>query len=442
MTPQDFEKLEAAIKMQPFAKFFTDDDYEQFKKVFKERGFKKGQKILWRGQKGFFFFIIGAGKISVRVTGDDKKEKIVTYLKPGDFVGEISLLYNRPRVADCYAEEDNTLLFLLASRPFFDVFVANPQVRGALEEIAQSRMAQTKKISKDTEAPESKPVSLNDMVIDMTPLEPLSPEEIDAPLPTTREEKKKPSPVIEVELPPLTPEPEEELPTQIDLDVDPGLYPKETLPHKDPVLPAPGKKAKPEPLHPLSTDESLLMPEEGILFPEADPFQNEIEHADSPPEGILLSGILKQVLCWYDESIITHIQSLCHRKNLRRGEILSDGDIKSFIIVGKGELTVKDTDHHVEISIPEGSHFGELSLIFPLETRFEYKAAADSTLYIINTEESLSAFLDLPGVKKEIEVKAIRRICSSRFRYFSTEPSVEKHLTALFKNYSVEFCTQ
>ncbi len=184
------------------------------------------------------------------------------------------------------------------------------------------------------------------------------------------------------------------------------------------------------------------MPEEGILFPEADPFQNEIGHTDSTPGELPLPGVLEQVICWYDESIVTQIQSLCHKKDLKRGEILSGGDEKSFIIVGKGELTVKDTDHHKEISIPEGSHFGELSLIFPMETRFEYKAAADSTLYVMNTEESLSAFLELPGVKKELEVKAIRRICSSRFRSFSTEPSVEKYLAALFKNYSVAFCTQ
>jgi len=442
MTPQDFEKLEAAIKMQSFAKFFSDEDYEQFKKVFKERGFKKGQKILWRGQKGFFFFIIGKGKISVRVTGEDKKEKIVAHLKPGDFVGEISLLYNRPRVADCYAEEDDTLLFLLASRPFFDVFVAKQEVREALEEIAQNRMAQTKKISTDDSEQGEKPESPASMVPDIPALEPIEPEEIKLPQPKTKVEKKKAGPEAGAALTPLAHEPEEARAAQHDPAA--GIEPisAEPSPHTAAEVPPAAGAAEPGPSELFAVEESILMPEEGILFPDVDPILSETGHPASETAASDDIEALQSLFCFADRDIITQIKALFREKGIKSGEMLEVEGSKSFVLVNRGEMCVKDTARNLEMPLPRGSYFGELSLVFPLETRFEYKAAADSTILIMDTEESLKALMELPGVREELEVKAIRRICGDPFLRLSSEPAVEKHLASLFKHYSVAFHAQ
>jgi CRP-like cAMP-binding protein len=428
MNQQDFEKLEAAINMQSFGQLFTPDDYEQFKKVFKERGFKKGQKILWRGQKGFFFFIIGAGKISVRVTGEDKKEKIVTYLGPGDFVGEISLLYNRPRVADCYAEEDNTLLFLLASRPFFDVFVAKPEVRTALEDIAQSRMAQTKKISTEATEPGEIPSGLDDMVADIPSVEPALIKEIPAMEPEEHTAPSGPEPEIAIDLPPLMPYTAEPLPEQEDLPAP--LTAEEPFAVKLPPSPA---------------EETLLMPEEGIIFPEEEPvlLTEEAQPAEPAAQGEpALDKALKNLFCHNDEKLLAALRGFFREKNLKKGEPVSSRGGDTFVLIREGEMLVRDRVLGNEVIIPGGNHFGELSLLFPLGSRFECSASRDSSLYVIDTPDSLTAFLEFPGVREELEVKALRRVWGSLFRHLSIEPEVVNFLKSRFKEYAVSFSAQ
>ena len=116
------------------------------------RAFDRGDLVCQEGELGRTFYILGLGTLSVR-RGNPPVE--VATLKPGSYLGEMSLLTGEPRTATIIALERSELLEL--DRPvFLRLFSQNPKLaqvlsdqvakrRGRLEEV-QGEVARLKLI--------------------------------------------------------------------------------------------------------------------------------------------------------------------------------------------------------------------------------------------------------------------------------------------------------
>lgn len=104
----------------------------------------KNEELLFRqGEKGTNFCIIFSGSLKVsRETGG--KHRDLAILGPGDYVGEESLLYGRPRVASVLAGEDSHLL-RLGKDQFDQVLRDYPQIKQYLIATVKTRRLSRRK---------------------------------------------------------------------------------------------------------------------------------------------------------------------------------------------------------------------------------------------------------------------------------------------------------
>src|SRR5438128_5417719 len=76
-----------------------------------------------QGQSGQECFLIVKGRVRIERDG-----RLINTLGPGDFLGEISLVDGKPRMATATAEEPSQLL-VLAHREFHELLDRNPGVQ-------------------------------------------------------------------------------------------------------------------------------------------------------------------------------------------------------------------------------------------------------------------------------------------------------------------------
>jgi len=108
--------------------------------------YKAGDIIIKQGENSDRFFIVKEGLCGVVVEVDKKNEKVAGYMKkPGDFFGEIGLIYKIPRTASVVALEDSELL-IIKYEDFERIVLSNEDIKKELFEAAQKRIDETEKI--------------------------------------------------------------------------------------------------------------------------------------------------------------------------------------------------------------------------------------------------------------------------------------------------------
>jgi CRP-like cAMP-binding protein len=97
--------------------------------------FAKGAIVCSEGDPGDGFYLIYEG--GVEVTKKDWDKPVAT-LKPGDFFGEMSLLFGQPRTATVRTTKPSRL-FALHADDFSRMLKKNPSVAKTLRRVAESR---------------------------------------------------------------------------------------------------------------------------------------------------------------------------------------------------------------------------------------------------------------------------------------------------------------
>ncbi len=86
------------LRRIPFFGELPDTELRAISETLKRERYLKGQVIFSEGQEGDALYLIESGQVQV-VTGSPGEEKILAYLGPGNFFGELALLLNEPRSA-------------------------------------------------------------------------------------------------------------------------------------------------------------------------------------------------------------------------------------------------------------------------------------------------------------------------------------------------------
>lgn len=97
--------------------------------------FDKGAVVCSEGDPGDGFYLIYEGGVSVTKKGWDKP---VASLKPGEFFGEMSLLFRQPRAATVRTTKPSRL-FALHAQDFNRMLKKNPTVARTLRAVAETR---------------------------------------------------------------------------------------------------------------------------------------------------------------------------------------------------------------------------------------------------------------------------------------------------------------
>jgi CRP/FNR family transcriptional regulator, cyclic AMP receptor protein len=122
----------------PIFKSLPDEDHLALVSLWKPRDMKQGEVLFHKGEMGTALYVIQDGAFEIVLPVDPPiNEMLVTTLKEGDFVGELSLLAETPRTATARALEDS-LLYEMAREDFIAFVMERPSVGiSMLQEMAK-----------------------------------------------------------------------------------------------------------------------------------------------------------------------------------------------------------------------------------------------------------------------------------------------------------------
>ena len=97
---------------------------------------KSGKELTREGEPGNEFVIVLEGEAEVRIGG-----KVVAQRGPGDYLGEIALIANRPRTATVVATPELTIE-VIDRREFQTMLIDNPSIATELLGVAADRLGE------------------------------------------------------------------------------------------------------------------------------------------------------------------------------------------------------------------------------------------------------------------------------------------------------------
>lgn len=132
--------LDAILRGVNFLAQFSLAELEKFISRLKKISFKKGEVVVKEGEEGDSFYFISRGKVSVWIKRAMGK-KLLKYLGPGDYFGEMSLLVGGKRNATITVEEDADF-FMLSKEDFRSMLIDNPSLMDMIIRTSENRKAE------------------------------------------------------------------------------------------------------------------------------------------------------------------------------------------------------------------------------------------------------------------------------------------------------------
>ncbi len=138
MTPEEIKSLFSALRKINFFSLVPMKTMERMISQFIKKEYKKGEAIIKQGKAGTALYIIKSGSCLVyRKTGWFSKQDIAT-LKPGDFFGEMSLIFDNPTSASVMTAEPSEL-FMFMKSDFWYTLDGNTELQDQIRKIAEQR---------------------------------------------------------------------------------------------------------------------------------------------------------------------------------------------------------------------------------------------------------------------------------------------------------------
>ncbi len=125
---------------------------ENLSQLFTERRCVRGEVVIREGETGEALYMIWSGRVLVYM-GDLEKPTFLGYRGPGEIVGEMALLENRPRSASIVAVEDLRLLEV-SRENFTNLLKSEPSVGLSIMEGLSARLRQAQHVRSKVEVSE------------------------------------------------------------------------------------------------------------------------------------------------------------------------------------------------------------------------------------------------------------------------------------------------
>lgn len=129
------------IRRVPLFSMLTAAQAETIAESVIKKRFARGATIVENGKKSNALFIILTGKAKVIATDNSGKEAILAHLKPGDYIGEMSLIDDQPHSATVKAEVITDVL-VLGRQQFSQTLPENAAMSFAIMKVLVKRLRQ------------------------------------------------------------------------------------------------------------------------------------------------------------------------------------------------------------------------------------------------------------------------------------------------------------
>lgn len=127
------------LKTVPLFASLNPDHYRAIEACFQRRSYAAGVTLFHQDMPGSFLYLIEEGCVRVFILGRTGIEVTVNVLGPGDVLGELALLDNKPHSATALTL-DPCVVWLLARTDFEELLERYPEISRALVEILVGRV--------------------------------------------------------------------------------------------------------------------------------------------------------------------------------------------------------------------------------------------------------------------------------------------------------------
>ncbi len=128
-----------SLRTIPLFRQVSEPDLEAIASHLIERRHPKNALIVEEGLPGDYMYIVREGRVKVIKGSEEGREKIMDFLGPGDFFGEMSLLDRAPRSASVKSTEPVSVL-ALSRAAFLDLLSRSPSLALAVIQVLTQRL--------------------------------------------------------------------------------------------------------------------------------------------------------------------------------------------------------------------------------------------------------------------------------------------------------------
>ena len=107
-------------------------ELEEIALICTKKTYPAGSSIIMTEDEEHSFYVISSGKVVVKAIDPTMREKVLAYLEPGDFFGEMSAIDSEPRSADVVAGNEEVEVLVFSQKDFLRVLQNHPTVHLAL----------------------------------------------------------------------------------------------------------------------------------------------------------------------------------------------------------------------------------------------------------------------------------------------------------------------
>ncbi len=150
------DSLKFEVRKHAFFADFTDQELEDLFDVAQSVTYKARQQIFGQGDDGDSMFILLSGKIKISSFSSGGKETVLTFMGPGDILGEIALLDDGPRTAAAVVLEETRALMVTRAR-FIPFIETHPKVALKLFKVLCARLRRTDQFVEEVATMQSGP---------------------------------------------------------------------------------------------------------------------------------------------------------------------------------------------------------------------------------------------------------------------------------------------
>ena len=116
-----------AFKTQPMFKDLVPAELAKVAPLFFEKSYTPNSTLFVEGMTGEILYAIKKGSVNITKKMPSGNEQILATLKEGEFLGEMSLIDNRPRTATARVAEESTLL-VMTKKAFTTLLEKHPDI--------------------------------------------------------------------------------------------------------------------------------------------------------------------------------------------------------------------------------------------------------------------------------------------------------------------------
>ncbi len=149
MSQYTIEERCALLAKAPLFESLSDKDIEAIAHVATTRSLKAREELFHKGDDGAQIYIVASGQLKVITTSTEGDDLMFCVLDPGEVIGEVGLLADRPRTATVAAIKKSDLI-VVDRREFRALLRNRPDVAIELLTVLARRLARVSEFVEDT----------------------------------------------------------------------------------------------------------------------------------------------------------------------------------------------------------------------------------------------------------------------------------------------------